>query len=142
MHIGMNELEIETASQQHGLRTNVLYFLVPDDEFGLARQVTVTNNCSDDTCSLEILDGLPGVAPYGMTNAALKDMSRTAEAWMEVYNLEQGMPFYRLRSSLADTAEVQRFAAGHFYLSFSLQADGPLPVLVDPALVWRRYLSV
>ena len=142
LEFGMKDVEIESGSWELGLCTNVLYFLVPDDEFGgLARQVTVTN-CSDDACSLEMLDGLPGVAPYGMTNAALKDMSRTAEAWMEIYNLEQGMPFYRLRSSLADTAEVQRFAAGHFYLSFSPQADGRLPVLIDPALVFGADTSL
>ena len=44
MMIGMNEMEIEEVSTPLGLKTNVLYFTVPDEEFpSLVRRTTFTN---------------------------------------------------------------------------------------------------
>ena len=68
----------------------------------------------------------------------LKEINRTIEAWMAVYNLEQGAPFYRMRASIEDKPEVERIEAGHFALSFCVQAGQaePLPALVDPEKVF------
>lgn len=54
-----------------------------------------------------MLDGLPAVIPFGVSNWGLKEISRTIEAWMAVYNLEDGVPFYRLQASTEDSAEVE-----------------------------------
>lgn len=140
MFIGMNELEIQTVSATHQLQTNVLYFTLPGENLaGLARQVTITNT-GDEPIAFELLDGLPRVIPYGVDNRGLKEISRTLEAWMQVANLEQGVPFYRLRASAADTAEVQDIQAGHFYLAFKSRDERArlLPALVDPDLVFGQ----
>ena len=51
-----------------GLQVNVLYFTLPGEPFaGLVRQVTVKNLVSEPV-ELEILDGLPGVVPFGVNN--------------------------------------------------------------------------
>ncbi len=140
MVIGANELCLQDANRLFGLKTEVVYFLLPGEPFsGLVRMVTVTNQ-SDKPAILEMLDGLPAVIPYGVNNQLLKDIGRTVEAWMEVYNLERKVPFYRLRASVADTAEVSSFVAGHYFMSFrdGAQGSGLLPVIVDPNLVFGK----
>ena len=137
MCIGMNELELQARSAAHGLQTNVLYFTLPGEPFaGLVRQVTVTN-IGDEPLALEMLDGMARVMPYGVDNRGLKEMGRTTEAWMAVFNLEEGLPFYRFQASAGDTAEVSEIQAGHFYLAF----DGSgrrLPAFVDPVVVFGQ----
>lgn len=140
MAIGANDLCLQDENPEHGLRTNIVYFLLPGEDLaGLVRMVTV-NNLSDRPVSLEIMDGLPAVNPFGVNNQILKDIGRTIEAWMEVYNLEQNVPFYRLRASVADTTEVRSFEAGHFMLAFHDGPDGSriLPAIVDPILVFGQ----
>jgi hypothetical protein len=138
MFIGMNELELQEVNQPIGLQTNVVYFSVPQENFaGLVRQVTFTN-ISNRPLHLEVLDGLPAVIPYGVNNAQLKEIGRTIEAWMEVFNLDQRLPFYHVRASVVDSAEVEAIEAGHFALAFVDRSDrvDQLPVLVDPNLVF------
>ncbi len=138
MHIGMNELELREDAPDHNLRVNVLYFNLTGEPFaGLVRRLTVTNT-GRAPVTLSVLDGLPAIMPYGVTNTILKEIGRTAEAWMGVFNVEENIPFYRLRSSIADKVEIEGYEAGHFYLCFSENGDmiERLPALVDPALVF------
>ncbi len=138
MIIGTNELCLLDDSREKGLKTEIVYFLLPGENIsGLVRMVTITNQ-SETPAQLEMLDGLPAVIPYGVNNQLLKDIGRTVEAWMEVYNLEQKVPYYRLRASVADTTEVSSFEAGHYFFSFRDGCDGSelLPVIVDPNLVF------
>ncbi len=148
MAVGMNDLVLKEVNAAAGLTTQVTYFTLVDEPFaGLVRQVTLTNT-GHRPVSLEVLDGLPAIMPYGVDNGALKNIARTIEAWMEVFNLERGVPFYRLRASAADTAEVEAIHAGHFYLSViesaATQQDRaePLPVLVDPQVVFGQDTSL
>jgi hypothetical protein len=133
--IGMNELELQTVSPARGIQTNVLYFMLPGEDFaGLVRQVTVVNTGTTPV-RLEMLDGMPWVMPYGVNNWQLKEIGRTLEAWMCVFNLENGIPFYRFQASSGDTAEVAEIQAGHFYLAFD--DDGTLlPAFVDPTVIF------
>ncbi|MBN1669338.1 MAG: hypothetical protein JW862_19765 [Anaerolineales bacterium] len=140
MLIGMNELELQEQNQALGLQTNILYFTIPGESYaGLARVVTLTNTGSQPH-QLEILDGLPILIPAGVNNFMLKEFSRTIEAWMAVFNLEQGVPFYRVRASIEDKPEVEMFDAGHFALAFTEQAGQAtlLKPFVDPATVFGQ----
>lgn len=137
MIITANELELEETSAVHGVRTNVLYFTLPGEPFAaLVRQVTVTNT-GTGPITLELLDGLPCIVPFGINDDLLKKMSRTAEAWMSVTNLEHGIPFYRVQASVDDEAEVGSVEAGNFYLAHREQ-PGPtsLMMFVDPTCVF------
>jgi hypothetical protein len=137
MFIGLNELELQTTSAEVGLQTNVLYLTLPGEPFaGLVRQVTVVN-VGDTPAELEALDGMPRVMPYGVNNRGLKEVGRTIEAWMAVFNLEQGVPFYRFQASAGDTAEVREIRAGHFCLAFD-ESGQLLPPFVDPAVVFGQ----
>ncbi len=137
MHIGMNELELRATSSEYGLQTSVLYFTLPGESFaGLARQVTVTN-LGDTSLALEVLDGLARVTPYGVDNWGLKQIGRTLEAWMAVFNLEEGIPFYRLQATAGDRPEVSEIQAGHFYLAFDDSGRQLLP-FVDPVVIFDQ----
>jgi hypothetical protein len=141
MAIGMNELELQTTSTAYGLQTNVLYFTLPGEPFaGLVRQVTVTNT-GNEPLALEILDGMARVMPFGVDNWGLKEMGRTTEALMAVFNLEGGLPFYRFQASAGDSAEVSEIQEGHFYLCFGSSGKKLLP-FVDPVVVFGQNSSL
>jgi len=72
-----------------------------------------------------------------VTNWGLKEIGRTLEAWMAVFHLEQGMPFYRFQASAGDTAEVCEIQAGHFYLAFDGSGRRLVP-FVDPVVVFGQ----
>jgi hypothetical protein len=137
MVIGPNVLELQELNTTLNLQTGVRYFILPNEPFaGLVRQVTI-KNLANSAISVELLDGIPKVIPYGVNNFLLKEMGRTVEAWMEVFNLEANVPFYRLRASVIDRAEVETYQAGHFALAF-VEDGKPLQALVDPALIFGQ----
>ncbi len=144
MHLGVNELELVERNQEVGIATSVLYFILVDEPFaGLVRQLTLRNT-GKETARVEVLDGLPKVVPFGVDNGALKHVSRTIEAWMGVENHAQGTPFYRLRASAADHAEVSAIKPGHFALGWGDGKGEPgyLPVMVDPGPLFREDTSL
>jgi len=141
MCIGMNELELQATDTAHSIQTNVLYFTLPGEPFaGLVRQVTVTN-VGSDLLAFEILDGMARVMPFGVDNWGLKEIGRTIEAFMAVFGLDDGLPFYRFQASARDSAEVREIQAGHFYLSFDSSGQKLLP-FVDPVAVFGQNTSL
>ncbi|MFN2305199.1 MAG: cellobiose phosphorylase [Anaerolineales bacterium] len=130
MLIGMNELEIKEIHPQLGYQISVLYFLLYNCPFSaLVRSVRI-KNIQDSSLSLEIVDGLPGIVPYGVDNGMLKQIGRTIEAWMQVENIENRLPFYRLKATPGDTAAVHTIRGGNFALA---TCEGHLlPIIVDP----------
>jgi hypothetical protein len=137
MTIGHNELELVETNPVLDLQTRVRYFILPNEPFaGLVRQVSIQNIGKTDI-SIELLDGLPCVIPYGVNNFLLKEMGRTVEAWMEVFHVDENMPFYRLRASVIDRAEVETYQAGHFAVAF-VEDSKPLRALVDPVLIFGQ----
>ena len=140
MAIGMNELELQEIDSGCGLQTNVLYFTLPKEDFaGLTRRIAI-KNISAKKVSLEILDGLAVLIPYGVSNGALKNIPRTIEAWMGVFNLENQAPFYRLRSSAGDSPVVETVERGNFAFAFLEKKEqySQLPALVDPEIVFGQ----
>jgi len=134
MFIGMNELEIQEVNKELGYQINVLYFNLPNMSLpGLVRSVNI-KNLHESPLTLEILDGLPNIIPYGIDNGALKNIGRTIEAWMQVENLEKNLPYYQLKASPGDTTEIQSIRSGNFAFSFS--EKGLLSAFVDPTVVF------
>ncbi|WP_151735681.1 cellobiose phosphorylase [Paenibacillus tengchongensis] len=141
MTILQNGLGIEERHTRHGLKTTVDYFNVPNDDYaGLVRRVRIENT-GEAELELEVLDGLPELLPYGSTNSGYKEMGNLLRSWMEVYNLAEGIPFYKLRSSTNDEAEIGEITSGHFYLSFTAEGERLAP-LVDFELVFGGNTSL
>ena len=134
MYIGMNELEIQEIHPELGYQINVLYFMLPNLPFaGLVRRLHI-KNLDESSLKLEVLDGLPVVVPYGVDDGALKHVARTIEAWMQVENVEQRLPFYRLKATPGDTADVQAIRAGNFAAAY--HNGSLLSAVADPAAVF------
>ena len=135
MMIHQNGLEIEETNAAHQIRTHVTYFTLPEEKTGaLVRKVTV-ENLSDKAAEVEMLDGMPACIPYGVSNDDLKTMGSLVKAWMQVEHVETGVPFYRVRASIVDTASVTEVVGGNF--SFGALEDGTrLPAIVDPDIVF------
>ncbi|CAE7633067.1 unnamed protein product [Symbiodinium sp. CCMP2456] len=145
MLIGMNEMEIREINKDVGLKTEVLYFTVPNEEFpALVRKVSFTN-LGDTNLHISLLDGLMKLEPTGIPHENLVTMGRTMEAWKNVYNTEDGdmrRPFFHISSDPADIAQVKEVENGHFVVAF---VDGEyqlLPFVVDPAVVFEHDTSL
>ena len=141
MEIGMNSLSIQEKNEEKKLFTKVEYFTLPGEKVGaLVRKVTVTNE-DDKEISLEILDGMPALIPYGVETESMKNMTQTAKAWMQVEDLDKNVPFFRVRASLDDTAAVRAIEGGNF--SFGCLEDGTsLQPVVDPEAVFAYDCSL
>jgi len=86
MYVGSNEVEITEDDENTGLSTSVIYYTLPEEDFGaLVRSTTLTNN-GDDEVVVHGLDGLAKMEPAGgLLDGQMKNMGRTLEGWMDVY---------------------------------------------------------
>jgi hypothetical protein len=148
LYVGTNEVEIEEYDGENGIQTNVVYFILPEENFGaLVRRTTITNT-GHSTLKLSVLDGLAKMEPSGgPLDGMLKSMGRTLEGWMGVYHAtdpETGepslsMPFYKLSTEPSDAASVKIEQAGHYCFSFiesdTIQPD-LLPIVYDTTKIF------
>ncbi len=86
--------------------------------------------------NMDILDGLPQILPAGIGNAGYQSMSNLARAWFDVCNSENGIAFYKVRASIADTTEVDESKSGNFYLSFTNTSGGLIPPIFDMDVIF------
>lgn len=129
LFIRKNSFALEEVNSAQQLTVHVNYFVLPTEALGaLVRKVTVTNTGSKEV-SLELVDGIPKIIPYGIQNGAFKEMSNLLKSWTEIKNLEKGIPYYTMRASSDDSAEVSEIEGGYFYAG---TCNGKLlPVLYD-----------
>jgi hypothetical protein len=77
MMIGVNEMEIEETAEELQLKTNIVYFIAPQQDFpSLVRTVTFTNMDESNALDLQILDGLAQLIPNGLGNSVIDSMGR------------------------------------------------------------------
>ncbi|UTR16529.1 hypothetical protein MM221_08285 [Salipaludibacillus sp. LMS25] len=119
MSISENMLELNYVHKQLGLTLQVEYFILPEAPVAaLVRHVKLINT-SESAKQIEIVDGLPAIFPSGVPHTAYKELGNTIKSWFDVANLEEGIPFYRLRGSIEDSSEVKEIHQGNFYYSIS-----------------------
>ncbi len=134
MEITSYDLTIKEENKTLGIEIEINYFTIPNEPIGaLARMLTIKNN-SEKEIDVEILDGIPQIMPYGLTEFAMKNMSRTIEAWYTV-DIENNLSFYRIKTTFQDIAEVKPVTAGHFYFAF-VENENLLPSIIDPSLIF------
>ncbi|MGL4337409.1 MAG: hypothetical protein ACRCST_10990 [Turicibacter sp.] len=135
MFTKQSEFGIVETNVTMGIKVSVTYFGMPNENFGaLVRKVSV-ENIGESVKELEVLDGLATILPYGVENGNYKNMSNLLRSWMDVEGIETKIPFYKVRASTGDEAEVSEVERGHFSLSFSNDHE-LLPTLVDADLVF------
>ena len=138
MAMGSGELILEEENRTLGIKTRVEYFNIPNDAYaGLSRTVSVENTGSKPK-KLQLIDGLPQIVPFGTHNFFLKDLGRTIEAWMNIDNLDNDIPFYKLEVDPSDRPEVVHIDEGNFYLGFHFKGATVelIRPIVDPAAVF------
>ena len=139
MHIGMSEVEIRCESGE--LSASAVYFGVPEERTAaLARVLTVTN-AGTDPVSLELLDGMSAIIPYGLDQDFLKNMSNLAKAWMQAEDIAQGRAYFRVRASLEDGAVVREVRGGNFCLAWD-ETGTLLKPIVQPSLIFGQDTSL
>lgn len=139
MLIRPEELVLEEINESLGLRITVTYFTLPQEPLSALMRTVEIKNIGQESFTIEVIDGLPKIIPYWMSNDVLKYMSHTAQAWAKVRTLgETGQPFYRLKVEIIDKPEVHELGAGNFYCGL-LGKTGELKytkVIVDPELIF------
>ncbi len=135
MEIAMNTLSVCECNEEKGFETKVNYFTLPGEKVGaLVREVCI-KNISGKTVSVEILDGMPALIPYGVGIDSMKNMGQTVKAWMQVEDVESGHPYFRVRASMEDSAAVSEISGGNF--AMGALSDGTLlHPIVDARLIF------
>lgn len=119
MVIEKNALCVKERNKRHNIEVKVTYYTLPNEGFSaLVRKVEVINT-GEKARNIEVIDGLPELLPYGISNTLYKEMGFTARAWMEVFNGENNIPFYRVRTAVGDTEIVEEIESAYFYLAGS-----------------------
>jgi hypothetical protein len=137
MSITSHNFKIEETNLTLGLNIKVEYFTIPQEPYAaLVRTVSIRNTAKSKK-RLQIIDGLPQIIPFGISNLFLKKLGRTIEAWMKVENLKTGVPFYKIDVDPTDRPQVIHIHQGHFYLSY-LESENPKIIrpIVDPQCVF------
>ncbi|MCX5703140.1 MAG: hypothetical protein NT066_01385, partial [Candidatus Omnitrophica bacterium] len=139
MRISSYGLKLEEDNLSLGLGVKIEYFNIPNDSYaGLARIVTI-KNLSRRLKKINLLDGLPQIVPYGINNLFLKKLGRTIEAWMNIENIDKGVPFYKLDVDPTDRPEVIHIKEGNFYLGFDFDLNGKAKIIkpiTDPGHIF------
>ncbi len=138
MRICSSQLIIEEENKTLGIKTRIEYFNIPNDAYaGLSRIVSIENTGIRHK-SIQIIDGLPQIVPFGTHNFFLKKLGRTIEAWMNIDNLDNDIPFYKLEVDPTDRPEVVHIDGGNFYLGFHFKNNKAelIRPIVDPEAVF------
>lgn len=149
LYVGTNEVEIQEIDGVHDLTTNIQYFILPEADFASLVRRSTFKNTGSDPVELEILDGLAKIEPSGgKLDWGLKQMGRTLEGWMGVYQAEEDsltMPFYKMSTEPTDEAKVKIEEHGHYCLSF-IEAENEtatlLPIVYDVDKVFGESTSL
>ncbi|MFO7870006.1 MAG: hypothetical protein R6V03_01060 [Kiritimatiellia bacterium] len=124
------ELNLKEINPRLNVEVNVTFMTVPRELYpALARRVSVTNTGSE-TVSIEWIDGLPRVLPFGLDHMDIKHMMNTRSGTAVAANLENRAPVFQTRKLSAQGAE----GGGHFALH--CDEEGLMPPIVDPACVF------
>lgn len=135
MYIKFNEFSIEEINEVLGIKYTVDYFVLANEPFaGLVRNVTV-ENITDKDIEIQLLDGIANILPYGVSSSVYKEMSNLMRSWMDVFNLENNIPFFRFRASSEDKAEIDEVVTGNFYLSYNGDGEIIRPI-IDASVIF------
>lgn len=130
-------LEIEEDNDLFFLR--VTYSTVPEESYaGLIRKVELTPKASGE---FEIVDGLPIIFPYGLSNYCYKELVSLMAGYCQVFGKEDRLPFIKFKTSTEDCSEVSEIASGNGYVTLDAFGNRFFP-LVDPYTVFGEDTSL
>lgn len=137
MIITSSDLKIEDINETLGIKTQVTFCTLPEESIpGMIRRTKIENIGSEDI-SVEMLDGLAVIIPYYLIDHDMKNESNLRQAWMSA-DMDEGLPFYRIKALPYDTAETVLLEGGNFYLNYSFDSEGMklLKTITDPSVIF------
>ncbi len=118
LYVSPHEVSVEENHPGLGLSIRADMFTLPDAPVaGVIRRVTVQNT-TKFAKTVEIVDGLPQVLPYGVNQWCAKYMSRTVEAYMAVEGVAENTPYFKLKVFTDDTPLPDPVVAGNFFVGY------------------------
>ena len=140
MYIKRDKFKVSEKNEELGLQVTVTYFGLPNDSLAAIMRKVEIKDLTGTTRNIELIDGLSQILPFGTPNTLFKEMSNLLRSWMDVYNLENDVPFFKMRSTTSDSAEVGTLDKGNFYLSFA--NEQVIRPIVDGELVFGHDTSM
>jgi len=143
MLISSDSFKISESNSKLGLKVSVRYFTLTNTKVaGLVRVLTVKNT-SRKKVSLDILDGLARIIPFGATHGFLKEISRTLEAWMQS-ELQNNLAVFRLLVDPRDVSHTKYIEGANFNYSFYEQKGRKIhpKIIVDPVAIFDHETSL
>ncbi len=139
LHVSPHEVGVEEIHAALGLTIRAdCYTLAEAPLAALVRRVTLTNTGTTPK-TVDIVDGLPQILPYGINQWCVKYMSRTSEALTVVEGVAENSPFYRLKVLTGDTPVVAPVSGGNFFAGFL--DNGRTHALVDAEKIFGSALD-
>ena len=120
IHITAHLVRLVETNKRAGFEVSVEYFTIPGENIPAFTRILTVRNISKKTKTIECVDGLPMIIPYGTRDALLKNMSRLAEGWFSgvEYTKKSKIPAYKLKVIPEDNPEIQEIKAANFYAGF------------------------
>lgn len=140
IRMNKNSFKVIEKNEKYGIEVTINYYVLPNESIGaLVRQVSIKNISGKDK-NIEVIDGLPKIITYGISNGEFKEMSNLFKSWAYIKNIDNKVPYYTLRASTKDSAEVSDVEGGYYYLTVR---DGKLQdVIYDVDTVFGYDLSL
>ncbi|MFH1578360.1 MAG: hypothetical protein ABIC18_04755 [Candidatus Omnitrophota bacterium] len=135
MSITPFDLTLKEENHTLGLTIEINYFPIPNECFAALARTIKIKNISRKKLKIQLLDGLPLIVPMGINNVLLKELGRTAEAWMKTKYAGDSAAFYKLDVDPCDRPEVIYIQKGNFCVSFS-------KLIIDPSTIFGPRLNL
>ncbi len=120
MHITSYLVKVVDVNESLGIETTAEFFTLPNEVFPALMKKLTIKNISNKDLTIECLDGMPIILPYGTGDYMLKNISRLAEGWYNgvFYSAEKKVPIYKLPVEPLDRPEIIPIIGGNFYVGF------------------------
>jgi hypothetical protein len=142
MIIEKNLFKIEEVNESLNIKVTVTYFTMPRENFAAIVRKVQIENLDGIEKEIEILDGLTQILPVGVKNSEYQAMANLSRAWFDVCNLENNVPYYKVRATTGDSEEVGEVSKGNFYLSFSSESKNLVKPIIDMNLIFGSNTSL
>lgn len=142
MYIEKNILKVEEINRTLNIKVLVTYFTMPKENFAAMVRKVEIESLDGIEREIEVLDGIPQILAYGITNASFKEMANLNRAFVDVFNMENNVPYYRVRATTNDSSEIGTVEKGNFYASFSNTSNGLVKPIIDMDVIFGRNTSL
>lgn len=142
MYIEKNILKVEEINKTLNIKVLVTYFTMPKENFAAMVRKVEIESLDGIEREIEVLDGIPQILAYGITNASFKEMANLNRAFVDVFNMENNVPYYRVRATTNDSSEIGTVEKGNFYASFSNTSNGLVKPIIDMDVIFGRNTSL